>query len=146
MPAEAAEVPGTGLPATHEGYIRQVTATLDRQGIEVSELTISADQTRSASMKITEREPFGEMSRNAERITLRWQEREGWSYQVQYPEDDYRRERIFFGFSAVPEPSQIAAWLTVSLAHPEIEPNHNGGPFETPDLDVVLRAYSVTAL
>jgi hypothetical protein len=145
MAADPAEEAGSRSTAAHEAYVRQVVTALAAREIDVTDLEISAGRTRAASMKVVEREPFGPMGRDAEWITLRWDEREGWSYQVQYPDDGLPRGRVFFGFSNVPAPFQIAAWLTVGLAHPEIEPSHEDGPFETPDLEEILRAYAVTA-
>jgi hypothetical protein len=144
----AADTPGAAAersPTAHAGYVRQVAATLADHGIDTDNLEISARQKRTASMKITERDPFGAIGKNAEWIMLHWDEGNGWSYQVQYPGDKLPRGRVFFGFSAVPVPGQIATWLTVSLAHPEIEPNHEDGPFDTPDMEGILRTYSATA-
>lgn len=136
--------------AGHEAYVRAVVAEMAARGVEVDELTFVAAPVRGAMMRIVvdadssaSSRPRSEVWRTAQWLRLRWDELSGWGWQVRYAGDSAPRAAIFFGVTALPRPSAVADWIPLWLAHPEIAPSRDDGPFTTPDLDVVLRSYAV---
>ncbi|CAL9677699.1 hypothetical protein SUDANB95_08026 (plasmid) [Actinosynnema sp. ALI-1.44] len=137
---------GGGSPrASHEAYVRKVVLALADRGVQADDVEVLASAVRRAQMTVTEIEPMGTLWESAQSVRLLWDERNGWSWQVHYVGEQEPRTPIFFGLSAVPEPRAVADWMAVSLAHPEVTPSREDGPFDTPDLDVVLRAHGAVA-
>lgn len=136
--------PPTAPRESHEHYMRSVADELGERGLEVADLEIRDGASRQALMRVTEADPVGTVWTDSDWLRLRWDEHYGWSWQVRYLGETQPRGAVYFGVSAVPPPAAIADWMFVSLTHPEAEPSREHGPFNTPDIDVVLRAYTPT--
>ncbi len=135
----------------HEAYVRAVIAELAERDVGVSDVQLVAAPDRLAMMKVSspgsddDEEVRDTTWDGAEWLTLRWSPAEGWVWQVKYHSDASPRAAIYFGFSAVPKPSAVADWLHIGLSQPMVIPSREDDlPFTTPDLNEVLRAYSVT--
>ena len=113
---------GQHARADHGPYVRAVCRSIEARDIRVASADIgsSAGHGRAASLTLRpEQEAFAEpVPDNA--VAL-WDEEHGWSLTA-------RGSRITKGLAVVPDPADVAAWVTVALTHPELTPTYEGGP------------------
>jgi hypothetical protein len=130
--------------AAHDAYVRVVVDELTERGIQVSDVVVGAGDVLRAEMVVAEVDPMHTSWRDAEGVVrLYWDQRQGWTWQVRYAGESQSRGAVHFGVSAVPQPTAVADWMLISLTHPEAVPSREDGPFETADLEAVLRAYAM---
>jgi hypothetical protein len=62
--------------------------------------------------------------------SLCWDEEDGWSLRVRLDESDLSSGvPVYKGLGVVPEPEDVAVWVAVLLAHPEVTPSREDHPF-----------------
>jgi hypothetical protein len=134
----------TASRASHAAYVKAVVAALAELDLTATDLSLEISPLRRAEMTIVEEHPAATHWQGREWVRLRWDERHGWSWQVRYEGDAQPRAAVHFGLTAVPKPTAVADWMLISLGVPHATPSREDGPFTTPDLDAVLRAYAAT--
>jgi hypothetical protein len=78
-----------------------------------------------------------------ELASVSWDEENGWSLSVS---NESLTGQVHKGLDVVPEPEDVAAWVVVSLAHPELAPGRDDHPFRDhrvadPGFEALLAAY-----
>lgn len=132
--------------APHAAYITAVVEALARKGIRVEQVEIRPGPPLKASMTVVEVDaPDNTVVSAAEWVRLLWTPRAGWGWLAKYENVQQAGRPVYHGFSAVPRPDAVAAWVHVAMTHPEVQLDQEGGPFDTPDLEQVLRGYAVTS-
>jgi hypothetical protein len=117
---------------------REVIVTLTRtgssQGVRNAELHLRPDPDMTAT-------PFpGE-------AFLDWDEEKGWSLGLRRdPVTLAVLSPVYKGLSVLPDPDDVASWVVVLLAHPELTPSREDHPFrdhavEDPEFEAQLARY-----
>jgi len=121
--AMRAQVHGAG----HAPYIAAACRAIETRGILVVDVrtTASSGGRRQATLLLRPDE-----AAFAERLPVEasatWDEEDGWSLAVG---DVPSASRVHKGLAVVPDPEDVAAWIEVLLAHPELTPSREDHPF-----------------
>jgi len=111
----------------HAPYIAAACRAIETRGILVADVrtTASSGGRREATLLLRPDEAaFDEQVPAAASAT--WDEEDGWSLAVgAAPEVS----RVHKGLGVLPDPEDVAAWVEVLLAHPELTPSREDHPF-----------------
>src|ERR1022692_2811111 len=112
--------------ADHAAYIAAVAGAIELRGIRVTDVrTSAADGRREATLQLRPDETAFPVQAPAE-ASATWDEEDGWSLTV---ERGQQASRVHKGLGVVPDPEDVAAWVSVLLAHPELTPSREDHPF-----------------
>lgn len=147
MAAKASAVgAGEQVGADHGPYIRAVRDALGARDIRVAEagIDIAGRHGRTAWLAVRpEQEMFAE--RVPAEAHVWWDERNGWSLRtLSGPLENL----ISKGLDVLPGPEDVAAWVLVALAHPELTPSYEGErAYRLPDdeFDARLARYAAAS-
>ena len=68
--------------------------------------------------------------------TVTWNEEDGWSFAARRDAAAIAAgDPVYKGLGVVPDPDDVAAWVVVLLAHPELTPSREGHPFRDRSVD-----------
>lgn len=112
--------------ADHRPYIEAVCASIEARGIRVAGNGTGASPGTGRTARLTlrpDQEAFAEPVPD-EALAL-WDEVHGWSL-LASPQP--AGCRISKGLAVLPDPADVAAWVAVALAHPELTPSYENGP------------------
>jgi hypothetical protein len=111
----------------HAPYIAAACRAIETRGILVADVrtTASSGGRRAATLLLRPDETaFAE--RVPAEASAAWDEEDGWSLAVGgAPEASC----VHKGLGVVPDPEDVAAWIEVVLAHPELTPSREDHPF-----------------
>jgi hypothetical protein len=132
--------------ADHGPYAAAVRDCLESNDVEVTSLTatITADGLREAMLELRpDQDAFAEPV--PARAMARWDEENGWSVRVS--REALPGHEIREGLSVLPEPDDVAVWVVVALAHPELSLSREGPPLRQhrvadPDFEARLARYA----
>ena len=116
-----------GHGAGHAPYIAAACRAIETRGILVADVrtTASSGGRREATLLLRPDEAaFAE--RLPAEASATWDEEDGWSLAVG---DVPSASRVHKGLDVVPDPEDVAAWIEVLLAHPELTPTREDHPF-----------------
>ena len=112
--------------ADHGPYIQAVCAGIEARDVRVDGRDTGMSPGRGRTARLTlrpELEAFAEPV-PAEAVAF-WDEENGWSLQAgPQPEGG----QVSKGLAVLPDPADVAAWVVVALAHPELTPSYENGP------------------
>jgi Family of unknown function (DUF6292) len=131
--------------ADHARYITAIRGAVEARDIRVTDMQVSAspDGRREAVLTLRpDSEAFAE--RVPEAASASWDEDNGWSIGVR---GGLPAGRVHKGLSVLPDPEDVAAWVVVVLAHPELTPSYEDHPFRDhevadPEFEVQLARYA----
>jgi hypothetical protein len=113
--------------ADHAFYITSIRGPVEARDIRVTDVQVSTspDGRREAVLALwPDSEAFAE--RVPEAASVSWDEDNGWSVLVR---DRSLASRVHKGLTVLPDPEDVAAWVVVVLAHPELTPSYEDHPF-----------------
>lgn len=113
--------------ADHAFYITAIRSAVEARDIRVTDERVSASPGGRREAALTLRpdsEAFAE--RVPEVASASWDEDNGWSILLR---DGSPTIRMHKGLSVLPDPEDVAAWVVVALAHPELTPSYEDHPF-----------------
>lgn len=113
--------------ADHAFYIAAIRRAVESRDVRVAEVQVSTspDGRREAVLTLhPDSEAFAE--RVPEVASASWDEDNGWSILVR---DASLVSRVHEGLNVLPTPDDVAAWVVVVLAHPELTPSYEDQPF-----------------
>ena len=113
--------------ADHAFYIAAVRGAVEARDVRVADVQVStsSDGRREALLALrSDDEAFAE--RVPEVASVSWDEDNGWSILLQ---DGSLVSRVHKGLGVLPEPEDVAAWVVVALAHPELTSSYEEHPF-----------------
>jgi hypothetical protein len=118
--------------ADHGPYIAAVRRQLEARGIRSSDIRVSRrDGRRATALLVALADADNVIGAGATSdASLYWDEEDGWSLRAR-PDagDPGSADPVHKGLSVVPEPADVAAWVVVLLAHPELTPSREDHPF-----------------
>src|ERR1022692_9969 len=111
----------------HAPYIAAACRAIETRGILVADVrtTASSDGRREATLLLRPDEAVFAERLPAE-ASATWDEEDGWSLAVGEVPSAIRMHK---GLAVVPDPEDVAAWIEVLLAHPELTPTREDHPF-----------------
>jgi hypothetical protein len=121
-----------------------VVAELTSHGVLVDDLVIADNATRHATMLITRDAATDSRWHTFESALVRWDERDGWAFHVQYPDEPQSRPPVYLGDTPVPLTAVVANWIRFALVHPGFTASRPLGPPGGADLDLLLRGYDTS--
>ncbi len=112
--------------ADHGPYIAAVVRSIEGSGIRVANVAaaISGDGRREAVLRLWPDESAFAW-RVAGEVRASWDEDDGWSLLVQ---EESVVSLVYKGMGVLPDPEDVAAWVVVALARPELTPSYEDGP------------------
>lgn len=113
--------------ADHALYIAAIRCAVEARDVRVADVQVgtSPEGRREAVLNLRpDSEAFAE--RVPEVASASWDEDNGWSMLVR---DGSLASRVHKGLSVLPDPEDMAAWVVVALAHPELTPSYEDHPF-----------------
>jgi hypothetical protein len=113
--------------AGHAAYIAAVGRSIESRGIRVTDVMtgLAADGRREAALQLfLDETAFPADVPGA--ASASWDEEDGWSVDAG---GGPAAGRIHKGLGVVPGPEDVAAWVVVLLAHPELTPSREDHPF-----------------
>jgi hypothetical protein len=130
--------------ANHEPYIQAVYRSLEARSIRVAGAGVTASRrcARQAELVLrADQDAFAEPVPG--QASAFWDEENGWSLLVQHKTIG---SRISKGLDVLPDPDDVAAWVVVTLAHPELTPSYERGALRSrsvsdPDFEARLARY-----
>jgi hypothetical protein len=132
----------------HSAYINVVHRCLQEHDIRVSQImAVSSRGPRNAQLRLRPA-PDALADPVPEEAFLHWDEENGWSLGLRRdPETLAIVNPIFKGLSVLPDPEDVASWVVVLLAHPEVTPSREDHPFrdhavEDPEFEAQLAQYA----
>jgi len=116
-----------GHEAGHVPYIAAACRAIEARGILVADVrtTASSGGRREATLLLRPDEAAFAEQVPAE-ASATWDEDDGWSLAVGGAPE---ASRVHKGLGVVPDPEDVAAWVEVLLAHPELTPSREDHPF-----------------
>jgi hypothetical protein len=116
-----------GHETGHAPYIAAACRAIETRGILVADIrtTASGGGRREATLLLRPDEAAFTKRVPAE-ASATWDEDDGWSLAVGGAPE---ASRVHKGLGVVPDPGDVAAWIEVLLAHPELTPSREDHPF-----------------
>lgn len=116
-----------GHSTGHAPYIAAACRAIQTRGILVADVKTAASSggRREATLLLRPDETAFTERVPAE-ASATWDEEDGWSLAVG---DASEASRVHKGLGVVPDPEDVAAWIEVLLAHPELTPSREDHPF-----------------
>jgi Family of unknown function (DUF6292) len=117
-------------PASHARYIGEVVHLLKRRDVSATLISMSSpgDRREARLLLRPDQEAFTEPV--PAEAALGWDEENGWSLIISADPDVPVAPAPFYkGLSVLPDPEDVAAWVVVVLAHPELTPSRDDHPF-----------------
>src|ERR1017187_1704346 len=113
--------------ADHAAYVAAVVRRVEARGIRVTDVrtTVAAYSRREATLQLRPDETAFPLQVPPE-ASASWDEEDGWSLTI---DGSPAASRVHKGLGVVPDPDDVAAWVTVLLAHPELTPSREEHPF-----------------
>jgi len=113
--------------ANHAHYIAAVRRGIETRSIRVIDIRTStaADDGREATLLLRPDETAFPVPVPAQ-ASASWDEEDGWSLAVG---SGPAASRVYKGLGVAPDPEDVAAWVAVLLAHPELTPSREDHPF-----------------
>ena len=113
--------------ADHAAYVAAVVRRVEARGIRVTDVrtTVAAYSRREATLQLRPDEAAFPLQVPPE-ASASWDEEDGWSLVVEL---GLRASCVHKGLTVAPDPEEVAAWVTVLLAHPELTPSREDHPF-----------------
>ena len=138
---------GLDMRADHRPYIAAVCRSIEAREIRVvaAGVTRFTRRVRKARLMLRpEQDAFAEAGLAPARAA--WDEGHGWSLSAWRESISYQ---ISKGLDVVPDPDDVAAWVVVALAHPELTPSYEHGPLRAhsvsdPEFEARLARYAAT--
>jgi hypothetical protein len=116
-----------GHQTGHAPYIAAACRAIETRGILVADVrtTASSGGRRKATLMLRPDEAAFTERVPAE-ASATWDEEDGWSLAAGGAPE---ASRVHKGLGVVPDPEDVAAWIEVLLAHPELTPSREDYPF-----------------
>lgn len=137
--------------AGHAPYIGAVRRCLEAREVEVITVSLSGhDGRRSALMLLGPDDAAAATETGSGDAAVTWDEENGWSLAARGDAEAVAAgEPVYKGLGVVPDPDDVAAWVVVLLAHPELTPSREGHPFRDrsdgdPAFEESLARYAAT--
>jgi hypothetical protein len=134
--------------AGHSAYVGAVSSRLQEYDVRVSTiLPISSRGPRKAELRLRP-DPDTFVDPVPHEAFLYWDEENGWSLGLRRdPSTLAILNPVFKGLSVLPDPDDVAEWVTVLLTHPELTPSREEHPFrdhavEDPEFEAQLARYA----
>jgi hypothetical protein len=132
----------------HSAYIGAVRDRLQERGVRVSAIMpVSSRGPRNAQLRLRPAlDAFADPV--PEEAFLYWDEEDGWSLGLRRdPATLAIVNATFKGMGVLPDPEDVASWVMVLLAHPELTPSREDHPFrdhavEDPQFEAQLARYA----
>jgi hypothetical protein len=117
--------------ADHGHYVAAVRRQLEACGISASDIRVCRqDGRRATALLVALTDADGVSGASTSDASLYWDEGDGWSLRTRPDAGDLSSAApVYKGLSVVPEPADVAAWVLVLLAHPELTPSREDHPF-----------------
>ena len=134
--------------ADHEPYIQAVCRSIEGRDVRVVAAGVTRFTRRVRRSQLTLRPELDAFAvAGPAQATAAWDEESGWSLSVRRQSIDYQVSK---GLDVVPDPDDVAAWVVVALAHPELTPSYEDGPLRShsvsdPEFDARLARYAATS-
>jgi len=111
----------------HAPYIAAACHAIETRGILVADVRTTASRGgRRAATLLLRPDEAAFAERVPAEASATWDEEDGWSLAVgDLPE----ASRVHKGLGVMPDPEDVAAWIEVLLAHPELTPSREDHPF-----------------
>jgi hypothetical protein len=149
-PADTAAAMHGPVPirADHAPYVTAVRRHLEERDVRVAEASIAGHGSRREAKMLLcpDEDGFGEQAPVEAFVT--WDEENGWALAAH--QDSTRITAGVprrMGLGVLPEPAEVAAWVAVLLAHPEVTPSREDHPFrnhliDDPQFEAQLARYT----
>ena len=113
--------------ADHAHYIAAIRRGMEARGVRVIDIGTSAaaDGRREATLLLRPDETAFPVPVPAQ-ASASWNEEDGWSLAVG---NGPAASRVHKGLGVAPDPEDVAVWVAVLLAHPELTPSREDHPF-----------------
>jgi hypothetical protein len=116
-----------GHKTGHAPYIAAVYRAIQTRGILVADVkTTASSGGRRAATLLLRPDEAAFTERVPAEASAAWDEQDGWSLA---PGGAPEASRVHKGLGVVPDPEDVAAWIEVLLAHPELTPSREDHPF-----------------
>ncbi|MGH3305852.1 MAG: DUF6292 family protein, partial [Streptosporangiaceae bacterium] len=104
---------------------------LEAREVQVITVSLSGhDGRRSALMLLGPDDPAAATETGSGDARLTWDEENGWSLAARREAEAVAvGDTVYKGLGVVPDPDDVAAWVVVLLAHPELTPSREGHPY-----------------
>lgn len=114
----------------HSAYIAAVRHQLEAQDIATVDvrISVSSEGRREAAMRLKpgDSAPVDQVPLDA---SMSWDEEYGWSLLAHYDSiPPVPGSPVHKGLSVLPDPDDVAAWVVVLLARPDVTPSREDGP------------------
>jgi len=113
--------------ADHAFYVEAVRRGIEEHDVRVADvqLVVARDGRREATLVLR---PDAEvyLERVPEEASASWDEDNGWSVLVR---QGSLVNQVCKGLGVLPDPEDVAAWVVVLLAHPELTPSDEQHPY-----------------
>jgi hypothetical protein len=124
---------------------------MEAREVQVITVRLSGDDgRRSALMLLGHADTAAVTETGFGDATVTWDEENGWSLTVRRDgEAVATSDPVYKGLGVVPDPDDVAAWVVVLLAHPELTPSREDHPFRDrsvrdPAFEESLARYAAT--
>jgi hypothetical protein len=113
--------------ADHAFYIEAVRRGIEERDVRVPDVRLGTgrDERREATL-VLRPDAGAFVERVPQEASASWDEDNGWSVLVR---QDSLVNRVYKGLEVLPEPEDVAAWVVVLLAHPELTPSYEEHPY-----------------
>ena len=113
--------------ADHAFYIEAVRRGIEEHDVRVADVRLSTtpDGRREAAL-VLRPDAAAFVERVPEEASANWDEDNGWSVLVRHGS---LVNRVYKGLGVLPGPEDVAAWVVVLLAHPELTPSYEEPPY-----------------
>jgi len=116
-----------GHETGHAPYIAAACRAIETRGILVADVrTAGTSGGRREAMLLLRPDEAAFAERVPAEASAVWDEEDGWSLAVGGAPE---ASRVHKGLGVVPDPEDVAAWVEVLLAHPELTPSREDHPF-----------------
>jgi hypothetical protein len=115
----------------HSAYIAAVRHHLETQDIATVDvrISVSPEGRREAVMRLVpdDSAPVGQVPLD---VSVRWDEEYGWSLLARYDSaPPVPGSPVHKGLAVLPDPDDVATWVVVLLARPDVTPSREDGPY-----------------
>lgn len=114
----------------HTRYIHEVLHRLELRDVAVRLINMGSPGGRREARLLLRPDQDAFAEQVPDEAALGWDEENGWSLVISADPDVPLAPAPFYkGLSVLPDPEDVAAWVVVLLAHPELTPSREDHPF-----------------